>query len=1013
MEAEATRTHSGNKLATIRPWFASLSTILFISGFCSLVYQVVWIREFRVIFGGTTGAMAAVLAVFMGGLGLGGALLGRRVEVSRNPLRFYAMVECGIALSAAITPLLLLWVRSLYFTTGGESSLGYPMATLLRIGMTLVVIGLPCFLMGGTLPAAVKYIQDNEDRERQKAGWFYGVNILGAVTGVVLSTFWLLEVFGARGALWLAAGLNLGIGCWSYALARSCNVSRTVDQTQERRLKREASVGEIGNTEEKLSVPIRWSYGAAFSTGFIFFVLELVWYRISTPLTGGSVYSLGMVLVVALLGMAIGGIIYSKYGRRIGQRSGVFSILCFLQCLAVFLPYFAGDWLAWLVAMGVGKVENAPFIYVMLLWFIVTSALVLLPSVIAGIQFPMVLSFLGQGGKGVGRQIGRAYAWNTFGAIGGSILGGFVFVPFIGVLNTWLLCGILCGVLAVAFGWLSRRSNRQSRFLGFSTPTFVTTGVLVTVSVGLFMIKGPGGYWMYSEIGLGRIGSIPTSINECVKAFSEQDSYIEQSWDGREASVAVVSNSSPAIYTNSISESAIHGDSATLIGLSILPVLLHEDEVKTAAVIGMGTGVSAAWLAALPTTQKVDVLEIEPAVVEAQGLLSDANLNYLENPKVHVIVGDARETLATRGNSYDVIISEPSNLFRAGVCDFYTEGYYQQCARRMNPKGLFVQWIQGYSIDAESILIAANTLSEVFPYVELWTTMPGDFILVGSSSEFTHSIDSVRSRIGRPVVKKALVRGFMSNSVEGIFARFLADAAMMESLTTEVDIVNTNDRNILEYRVARSALRTNDRSVLDLDEKLRVLLEQSRFDFSQLESDLLIEEQTVMRFNSSVTSPNPQAPEWMNNALGQFFGGNISGFKQNWKGNPLSLRGAFLQACSTASGLVDPGLEIDQIRNELPGDAAVLSALNGFWRNRPVKATEDLVDAIGILSEEKWTFSETAWIFYGTLDLFLESLDQDQQEQLMSLLEKPLASRPSESKRAELLLKFTREGDFE
>ncbi|WP_411825230.1 fused MFS/spermidine synthase [Luteolibacter sp. AS25] len=1007
MEAEITNSISTTNQVTPRPWFRLLSTVLFISGVCSLLYQVIWIREFRVIFGGTTGAMSAVLAVFMGGLGLGGAVLGRRVEVTRNPLKFYAFTEIGISLSAAITPILLVWVRSTYFTTGGESSLGYPVATLLRIGMTIVVIGLPCFLMGGTLPAAVKYIQDDADRERRRAGWFYGINIFGAVTGVILSTFWMMESFGSKGSLWFAAGLNMGIACWALVLARSRSVSELVKQQSKTSTDLKPPLANPIRAATMLPVSPPWCYGAALSTGFIFFVLELVWYRVLTPLTGGSVYSLGMVLVVALLGMAIGGIVYSKYGRWIGQRPGMFAIFCFLQCLTVFVPYLAGDWLALFVAIGVAVVGNGPFEYSIVLWFLVTSLLVLLPSVLAGIQFPMILSFLGQGGTGVGRQIGRAYAWNTLGAIAGSILGGFVLIPLIGALRTWLICGVLCSGLAIAFAWLSRRSEAQSRFIGCRIPVFVTTGVFLTLFAGLFLAKGPGAYWLYSGIGLGRSGSIPTSLDESLRTFAEYEASVDGSWDGREASVAVVSTNSPAIFTNSISESSIHGDTATLIGLSILPVLLHADEVKTAAVIGMGTGVSAGWIADLPTTERVDVLEIEPAVVEAQTAFSDANLNYLENPKVRVIVGDARETLATCGDSYDVIISEPSNLFRAGTCDFYTEGFYRQCAKRINPKGFFVQWIQGYSIDAKSILIAANTLQAVFPNVELWTTMPGDFLLIGCSSEFDYSIDSVRNRIGRHAVERGLVRGFMTQSVEGVFARFLADTAMMNELTHDIGVVNTDDRNVLEFRAARSALQTDDTTVLELNRQLRTSLDESRFDLGQLDRELFVEEQTVMGFNTSIQFTNSQAPDWMNEALTQFFRGNISGFRQNWVGTPRSLRGAFLMACSTASQPADASATIDQIRKELPGSAAILNALNNFWRNRQAQATEELIIAVKTLQDEKWTFPEIAWILYGTLNRFTETLEPDQQKRIFKLLKRPLATRPYELDRKNLLLKLS------
>ena len=186
---------------TPTPRLRLLAGLFFLSGACALVYQVAWLREFRLIFGAATPATVAVLAVFMGGLGVGSASLGRRAERSGNLLRLYAILEAGVALSAFLTPFLLAGVRALYLRTGGVLTLGQTGATLLQLLLALVVLLVPCTLMGGTLPVAVKCVGDDKDEQRGSAGLLYGLNALGALTGVVLSTFWLLELLGTRTTL--------------------------------------------------------------------------------------------------------------------------------------------------------------------------------------------------------------------------------------------------------------------------------------------------------------------------------------------------------------------------------------------------------------------------------------------------------------------------------------------------------------------------------------------------------------------------------------------------------------------------------------------------------------------------------------------------------------------------------------------------------------------------------------------------------------------------------------------
>ncbi|RMH19469.1 MAG: spermidine synthase, partial [Acidobacteria bacterium] len=186
----------------------SVGLLLLGSGFCALVYQVAWLRLLRLIFGASTASTAAVLAIFMAGLGLGGAVLGRVVERRPNALRFYAHLEVGIALLAAASPLLIAAARAAYLGLGGSPALGGG-ATAVRLLLAALILGLPTTLMGGTLPAAARAVEGADDRGRRATAWLYGLNTLGGVLGAVLTTFVLLELLGIRQTLYLAAAINL------------------------------------------------------------------------------------------------------------------------------------------------------------------------------------------------------------------------------------------------------------------------------------------------------------------------------------------------------------------------------------------------------------------------------------------------------------------------------------------------------------------------------------------------------------------------------------------------------------------------------------------------------------------------------------------------------------------------------------------------------------------------------------------------------------------------------------
>src|ERR1700737_3738903 len=198
-----------------------VALLLFGSGFCALIYQTTWLREFRLVFGASTAASAAVVGVVYGGVGFGGIIFGRRSETKAKPLAFYAKLELLIAISASLSPLLIFTGRHLYISFGGTEAMGLALGTVVRLILAALIIGTPTFLMGGTLPAAARAVVAGDDIERRAVGLLYGANTLGAVIGAAAGTFYCFENFGNRATLWLAAALNVAVALTGFHLSRS------------------------------------------------------------------------------------------------------------------------------------------------------------------------------------------------------------------------------------------------------------------------------------------------------------------------------------------------------------------------------------------------------------------------------------------------------------------------------------------------------------------------------------------------------------------------------------------------------------------------------------------------------------------------------------------------------------------------------------------------------------------------------------------------------------------------
>lgn len=878
-----------------------LAPLAFVSGLCALAYQTAWLRMLRLVFGASTGASAATVAIFMAGLGIGSLLLGARADRSRRPLALYAQLETAIAVCAALSPLLVALASAAYVGVGGSAALGTVAGTALRLLLAALVLAPPTLAMGGTLPALAAELARNRDPGRLGIAWLYGWNTVGAVAGALLATFVLIDALGVQRTIWLGAALNLLVAVVARAIARqtagdgavaasqeaagvstgdgttgdgttgvgAVGASVAVDlpsppaasavaaaATADAASPAPAAVGSAAAAPRPAGSPqVRWLVLAtAALVGFAFFLMELVWYRMLAPILGGSTYTFGLVLAVALSGIGLGGLIYALTARPTAPRLTLLGITCALEAVCLLLPYALGDRLA-VLAMVLRRLGAAGFDGLVLGWVVVSAAVVLPAALVAGYQFPLLLALLAERDERAGRDVATAYAWNTAGGVLGAMAGGFGLMAAMGAPETWRAVGLglaLVGVLLVAAA--------APRELRRAAPA---VGLLVALAIWLAAASGPTAFWRHSAIGAGRAVDSFATPNELRDLEQRMRRVVVWEAEGIESSVALEASGGYSLLINGKSDGHARSDAPTQVMAGLIGAALHPDP-QLALVIGLGTGSSAGWLAEVPSLRRVDVAELEPAVVVAAERCGPVAHDAVHHPKVRLLLGDGRELLQTSRERYDVIFSEPSNPYRAGVASLFSRELYRTARARLGPQGLFLQWLQAYEVDAATVRLALATLASEFPHVEVWRVHRGDLVLVGAAEPLVHDAARVAARMASEPWASALRVAWGVAGAEGLYAGYLAGPevarALFEAAPREL---NTDDHPRLETAFAR---QVGSRQVFDPSELRQLALglaaDRPRFAGDEPNWELVAEAREV-RSAWLGADPDALAPEAM------------------------------------------------------------------------------------------------------------------------------------------------------
>jgi spermidine synthase len=727
---------SSNPIATIFvPSRRQVLAVLYMaSGAAALVYEVTWTRLLTLHLGHSLAAASTVLAAFMGGLALGSWIAGRVEKRLGNGapqahiirLRTYAALEGIVALVAIVLPALLAALVPLLAWAYHDAATPIRFAVV-RLVLCFVLIGIPATAMGATFPIVIGWYASRAAH----AGFLYAANTAGAALGAIAAGFWLIPAVGLRATTWVGIALNVFSASGALWLA-STTINAETEEPAEAKPKRNKRA-----TIATWTPAPRLGMAAACISGFAALVYEVCWTRLLALVIGPTTYAFTTVVASFIIGLAIG----SAAGARLIRRTSrpviwLGGMLMLTAVASSIASWFASSRLPLLVASQVSD-PAAAFGGVFARQAFGIGILLLPMTCALGATFSLALATALSDGQAIGGGAARVYGSNTLGAIAGALVGGFVLLPTVGLYNTFRVTAT-AGLIAALGVWvMGLRSQRRARGqVAMMAVSFAIAGSVV------FLVPP----WDLSLLASGAYKYAPyidaADLEAELRAW--QLLYYQ---DGSVATVGVrqLAGMRSLVIDGKVDASNM-GDMLTQRMLGLLPVLLHADPQEI-CIIGLGSGVTVGSALAPGVVRHADVVEISPEVVNASAYFARENAHALDMPGVRLIVGDGRSHLFLSARRYDVIVSEPSNPWMAGIGALFTREFFEAARARLKPDGLICQWAHTYDISPDDLRSIVRTFGSVFPESTMWRVGEGDLLLIASNgAAIEPRLDAIVSR---------------------------------------------------------------------------------------------------------------------------------------------------------------------------------------------------------------------------------------------------------------------------
>ncbi len=758
--------------------------LLFLSGFTGLVYELVWSKRLANLLGSSGHAHAIVLATFMGGLALGAWLFGRTADRVKRPLALYGVLEVGVGLYALVFRFVLDGMGSVYLKIApglDPDGSGRPAAKLLLAAASLLV---PTVLMGGTVPALTRYFTSRLGAAKRELSVLYAVNSLGAAMGCLFAGVSLIPTDGLLASEQKAAALNLALGVVAIVLAWRTSASGSRDDGSIEAPPREYSAFAV-----KAAL-----IGVALS-GFTSMLYEITWIRLLSIVIGGTSYAFTFILTAFIMGIGLGSAWLSRREPKAGQpEPDALALFARLQLLLVgsvclALPFYGRMPYLFLNLQAALKKSIATWPLYQLLTFGFCVSVLMIPTFFLGASFPAAARVALSRVDKLGGQLGGVYLWNTVGTVLGSLLGGLLLLPLLGLEGNFAV-GLAFNLLAAGLAaWASKPSGvKPLRHLWPVLAALAVVTVYAVSTAGWSGVVTSSGRYREWEKTFDNFDTFRTEVKNRSQVKFQRDDVFASVLVGEAGDLRYMRINGKVDASNG-------SDIDTQILAGHLGVLTHPGEVKRVLLVGMGAGITAGSLLAHPI-DVLDVVEISPAVIEAARLFGNDNGHALDDPRCRVHIEDAKTFLLLSPEKYDLIVSVPSNPWVSGVSGLFSRDFFQVASEHLAPGGRIVQWFHTYESSDAMVRLVLRTLRDTFKHGTSWVG-PQDLVMLATQEPQVFDAAKVEARMQRPQVKADLLRAKTPDVVTLLGRQVHSDDGQLQFAGKGP--INSDDRNRLEY----------------------------------------------------------------------------------------------------------------------------------------------------------------------------------------------------------------------
>ncbi|HEX7191420.1 MAG TPA: fused MFS/spermidine synthase [Thermoanaerobaculia bacterium] len=739
-----------------------LLSVFFASGISALLYQIVWLKYLGLIFGNTVYAAATLIAVFLGGLGIG-AFIFSRVFRARPALLVYAATEALIGLIGAFSPNGFELLNRAYIAAFPAVHQSALLLTLVRGALAATFLLPPTILMGGTLPLLVRWFTGEHEGSGTAISALYAVNTLGATAGVALAGFVLIPRVGLLATIFTAVILNFTLAIVATLLTRQ-PAHPSTPAIQQAAAQRHLNPNVI--------------LLASLLMGLAAIADEVFWSRILVLHLGSSVYAYSLMLFSFLIGIGIGSAIVERYVARIESMAvakvlGAIELtLAAVLALQVHLFAYFADLLVAAVRPWIALGIASPFPALLS----ATLIALLIPTALMGAAFPLTVRLYEISAvENETRSVGNVYLVNTIGSITGSMLAGFALIRLTGSQNGLFLMACVNLAIGVWF-FFARAVSRQPPIIAAAT----------VIACAFVLAK-------------------PDQVILSAGLFTDQRAPILLFREDVTATVTL-RKLGPDYLSLELNGVNVAGTSGELMGTQKLqghiPLLIHPNPQRVLH-IGFGSG-GTAWAVSRHPVSNITIAEISPEVLQVSGSrLTAVNHGVLHDPRVHVEINDGRNFVLGTRDKFDVILSDSIHPRYAGNGSLYTRDYFEICRRHLTGAGVMSMWLPMYSLTPRNYLQIVRAFRDVFPNTTIWSVpnTPNSFtIVIGRLEEGPIPLDRV-ARNWTPPVAQDLAEIGMYKPADLLTALMLGPAEV-EKITRNVP-PHIDDLPSVEYESGR------------------------------------------------------------------------------------------------------------------------------------------------------------------------------------------------------------------